>query len=60
LEQSSNIHVFNFFGLLADSNGYLRKEYTQPLFWDSHPNKKANEKIAPIFAAYLVKIATST
>lgn len=24
---------------------------------DSHPNKKANEIIAPIFAKYLVKIA---
>lgn len=51
-----NIHVFDFYSLLADENGFLKKEYTRLLPWDSHPNKKANKAIAPIFADYLVKM----
>ncbi len=50
----SNIHVFDFFGLLADKDGMLKKEYQRLLPWDSHPNKKANLAVTPIFAEYLV------
>lgn len=53
-----NLHIFDLFNLLADQNGYLKKEYCRPIPWDSHPNHKANIAIAPIFAAYLAKIAT--
>lgn len=51
-----NIHIFDLFTLLADSNGFLKKEYTRMLPFDSHPNQKANKTIAPIFAEYLVKV----
>lgn len=52
----TNFYVFNFFGLLADNNGYLKKEYTRLLPNDSHPNKKANLEISPFFAKYLVSL----
>lgn len=55
----SNLHIFDFFGVLADENGFLKQEYTRFISRDSHPNKKANETIAPLFAKYLVKIAQS-
>lgn len=48
-----NLHVFDLFNLLADENGYLKKEYCRMLPWDSHPNRKANKLVAPIFAKYL-------
>jgi hypothetical protein len=51
----SNIHIFDFYSLLADENGFLKNEYTRLLPWDSHPNRKANKFIAPIFASYLMK-----
>lgn len=51
-----NIHVFDFFGLLADENGMLKKDYLRFFPWDSHPNKQANLVIAPVFADYLVKL----
>jgi hypothetical protein len=52
-----NLFVFDFFQLLSDDYGYLKPEYT-PLIWiDSHPNKKANKTIAPIFAKFIVEIA---
>ena len=52
-----NIHVFDFYSLLADKDGFLKKEYTRLLPWDSHPNKKANKIVAPIFANYLVNMS---
>ncbi len=52
----SNVRVFDFFSLLADSNGYLKKEYCPILKIDSHPNKQANEKIASIFTNFLVQL----
>lgn len=56
LQGATNINLFDLFGLLADKNGMLKKEY-QRLFWrDSHPNKKANQAIAPVFAQYLVEL----
>lgn len=53
---SKNIHLFDFYSLLADENGYLKKDYTRVLPWDSHPNKKANITAAPIFVKYLVEV----
>lgn len=54
-----NLHIFDLFNLLADQNGYLKKEYCRRIPWDSHPNRMANITIAPIFAAYLAEIAAS-
>jgi hypothetical protein len=56
LKGVNNIHIFDFFHLLADNNGFLKKEYQRLIPWDSHPNKLANETIAPIFAQFLVEI----
>lgn len=60
LHGATNLHVFDFFGSLADKDGYLRKEYERFLSWDSHPNTKANKIISPIFAEYLTKIVLSS
>lgn len=54
---SKNIYVFDFYNLLADENGFLKKEYNRLLPWDSHPNKKANRDISPLFAKLLVNIS---
>lgn len=51
-----NIHVFDFFGSLANENGMLKKEYQRFLPWDSHPNKQANLSVSSKFASYLVKL----
>lgn len=55
-QNSGNIFVFDFFGLLADEAGYLKKEYSSIIPIDSHPNEKANHEIAPALAKFLVKI----
>jgi hypothetical protein len=54
-QQTPNLHVFDFFSLLADERGFLRQEYERTLPWDSHPNKKANKAVAPLFAKYLLE-----
>ncbi|MCA9392051.1 hypothetical protein KC614_02495 [candidate division WWE3 bacterium] len=56
LQDTRNLAVFNFFGLLANKKGYLKPEYERFIPWDSHPNKKANQDIAPIFAKLLVEL----
>ena len=53
INKTSNLQVFDFFGLLADRNGMLKKEYSRFMSLDSHPNKFANKQIAPIFADYI-------
>jgi hypothetical protein len=50
---TNNLFVFDFFSLLADETGYLKKDYTKLLYTDSHPNRKANKEIAPVFAKFL-------
>ena len=55
LQGASNIHVFDFFSMLADKDGMLKHEYQRMLPWDSHPNKQANLAVAPLFADFLVK-----
>ncbi len=57
IKDTDNLYVFDFYKLLADEDGYLKKEYTKLFVKDSHPNKKANEIIAPVFAEYLVEVA---
>lgn len=60
LQGTNNIHIFDFFSLLADEDGYLKKKYERFLPWDSHPNKLANKTISPIFAEYLTTIISSS
>jgi hypothetical protein len=53
-----NVKVFDLFDLLsADENEKdahtLRKDYRRLLFFDAHPNRKANLAIAPKFVAFL-------
>jgi len=50
-----NIFVFDFFDLLADSDNVLRSEYRRG-GGDSHPNRRANETIGPIFARFLIEV----
>jgi hypothetical protein len=50
---TDNVFVFDFFSMLADEKGYLKKGYTKLLCTDSHPNRKANKEIAPVFAKFL-------
>lgn len=57
LQGVSNIHVFDFFGLLVDEHGFLKKEFERLITLDSHPNKKANVTVGPIFAKKLVEVA---
>lgn len=59
LSDTQNLFVFDFFNLLADENGFLKKEYCRLFPRDSHPNKKANMTIAPLFAEYLVKVTSA-
>lgn len=58
-KDSKNFFTFNLFGLLSDNNGFLKKEYCKFLFWDSHPNKKANEAVAPKFVEKIISTVTS-
>lgn len=56
---SPNISVFDFFGLLADSEGnnknMLMRRYCTILPFDSHPNIRANREIGPVFTDVIVK-----
>lgn len=56
LQNTKNIVVFDFFSLLADTNGFLKKEYTRLIPLDSHPNKKANEEVGEKFVECIQKI----
>lgn len=57
IKGTTNMHIFDFYKLLADDNGMLRGEYQRLLPWDSHPNQKANLEVSPMFAQYLVKLS---
>jgi len=56
LENSKNIFVFDFFSMLADEDGMLKRKYSPLIQIDSHPNRKANQTIAPIFAQYIADL----
>jgi hypothetical protein len=50
-----NITVFDFFSLLANDNGVLKKEYRRLLPFDSHSNRKANKSLAPLVSELLAR-----
>lgn len=56
LQNSTNLVVFDFFNLLADEGGMLKKEYTKFIPFDGHPNKKANIEIAPKFVDFILEV----
>jgi len=47
-----NLAVFDFFHLLSDDQGFLRREYRLDA-WDSHPNEPANRSIGPLLVDFL-------
>ena len=54
----NNIHVFNFFDMLATPQdkrqaNMLRKSYRRLLPFNSHPNQKASREIAPKLVSFL-------
>lgn len=63
LQGHTNIYVFDFFDLLAESDptspeyNMLRTEYREGI--DSHPNKQANEMIGPLFVGFIIKTVES-
>jgi hypothetical protein len=58
-KRRANLRVFDFFGLLAESNpdapdyNMLRQTYRYRA--DSHPNQVANEVIGPILAEFIIE-----
>jgi hypothetical protein len=57
LEKRINLRVFNFFDLLINKEtNTLKPEYCKVFPWDSHPNKKANREIAPLFVNFLTQL----
>ncbi len=46
-----NVYVFDFFGLLAGDDNFLRPEYRSDEY-DAHPNERANREIGPQFVAF--------
>lgn len=58
------VTVFDLFDLLAVAEGSedantLRKDYRRFLFYDAHPNRKANAAIAPRFVEFIRTLAKS-
>jgi hypothetical protein len=47
-----NVSVFDFFGLLAGGDDFLRAEYRVDEY-DAHPNGVANRNIGPLFVAFI-------
>ena len=47
-----NVLVFDFFGLLAGDDNFLRPEYRVDEY-DAHPNERANGEIGPRFVAFI-------
>ena len=45
----STVCVFDFYSKLADATGQLRRDYQRLMPFDSHPNAKASQVIAPQF-----------
>jgi hypothetical protein len=52
LEGHPNVVTFDFFGLLAGSDNFLRPEYRYDDY-DGHPNERANREIGPLFVAFV-------
>jgi hypothetical protein len=47
-----NVFTFDFFGLLAGDDGFLRAEYRFDDY-DGHPNEQANRSIGPLFVDFV-------
>jgi hypothetical protein len=47
-----NVFVFDFFGLLAGTDNFLRPEYRLDEY-DAHPNERANREIGPRFVSFI-------
>ncbi|MBN1815110.1 MAG: hypothetical protein JXA14_24975 [Anaerolineae bacterium] len=47
-----NVFTFDFFGLLAGSDNFLRSEYRYDNY-DGHPNERANREIGPLFVDFI-------
>jgi len=47
-----NVFAFDFFGLLAGDDNFLRPEYRVDEY-DAHPNEQANGEIGPRFVAFI-------
>lgn len=54
-QNNRNIKIFDFFSLLADDDGFLKKGYRRLIHLDSHPNTSANHEIAPILVNFLLE-----
>ena len=55
-QETKNVKIFNFFDLLADKNtNTLRRDYCNLLFFDSHPNIKANRDLGKEFVKFLIR-----
>lgn len=52
LDGHPNVFVFDFFGLLAGDDNFLRREYRSDPY-DAHPNERANQEIGPLFVAFI-------
>ena len=57
----SSVHVFDLFSELATQPGQknentLRKGYRRPLFFDAHPNRKANLHISPKLVSFISRL----
>lgn len=56
-QEKGNVKIFNFFDYLADKNGknanMLKREYCDPLWFDSHPNIKANREVGKVFVDFI-------
>jgi hypothetical protein len=47
-----NVSVFDFFGLLAGEDNFLRPEYRADEY-DAHPNELANQNAGPLFVEFI-------
>lgn len=58
-KEGKYVQVLNFHKLLSEEsgchNGMLRRDYRRLLFFDNHPNKKANRNLAPVVADFVFK-----
>ncbi|MBI3366262.1 hypothetical protein HY041_01365 [Candidatus Roizmanbacteria bacterium] len=59
ISKRRNIKIFDFFSLLAEdlpiekTYNTLREKYCRTNYFDSHPNRRANEEIGEIFTNFL-------
>ena len=49
----ANVHTFNFFDLLADTDTHMLRPEYRTAADDAHPNESANRAIGPLFADFI-------